>query len=93
MACQAEDRRSAGREGRDQGQYYRRMRTRLGAAKAITAAAHKLARIVFHLLTTKHPYDESAFTQQELQNHQRIQQKLRQQAQKYGFQLVPTTVT
>jgi hypothetical protein len=31
------------------------MRTRLGAPKAITAAAHKLARIVFHLLTTKHP--------------------------------------
>jgi len=34
------------------GQYYRRMRARLGAPKAITAAAHKLARIVFHLLTT-----------------------------------------
>jgi hypothetical protein len=58
------------------GQHYRRMRTRLGAPKAITAAAHKLARIVFHLLTTP-PYDESVFAQQEFQNHQHIQQKLR----------------
>jgi hypothetical protein len=28
---------------------------------AITAAAHKLARIIFHLLTTRHGYDESIF--------------------------------
>jgi transposase len=70
------------------GQYYRRMRAKLGAPKAITAAAHKLARILFHLLATRHPYDESVFAQQEIQNNQRIQQKLAQQARKYGFQLV-----
>jgi hypothetical protein len=29
------------------GVFYRRMRTRLGAPKAVTAAAHKLARIIF----------------------------------------------
>jgi len=28
--------------------------------KAITATAHKLARIVYHLLTTRQPYEESA---------------------------------
>jgi transposase len=30
------------------GDFYRRMRAKLGAPKAITAAAHKLARVVFH---------------------------------------------
>src|SRR6266568_7994366 len=34
------------------GEFYRWMRTKLGAPKAITAAAHKLARIVYRLLTT-----------------------------------------
>ncbi len=41
------------------GQYYRRMRAKLGAPKAITASAHKLARIVFHMLTNRHAYDET----------------------------------
>ncbi len=73
------------------GQYYRRMRAKLGAPKAITAAAHKLARILFHLLTTSQPYDESVFAQQEIQNNQRMQKKLQQQAKSYGFQLVEIT--
>jgi len=34
------------------GDFYRRMRGKLGAPEAITAAAHKLARIIFHLITT-----------------------------------------
>jgi transposase len=70
------------------GHYYRRMRAKLGAPKAITAAAHKLARILFHLLTARKPYDESVFAQQETQNQQRMQQKLIHQARKYGLQLV-----
>jgi hypothetical protein len=37
---------------------FRRMRAKLGSPKAITAAAHQLARIVFHILTTRQPYDE-----------------------------------
>ncbi len=38
------------------GDFYRRMRARLGAPKAITATAHKLARIVYHLLKTGEAY-------------------------------------
>lgn len=41
------------------GDFYRRMRAKLGAPKAITAAAHKLARIIFHLVTTRQEFDES----------------------------------
>ena len=43
------------------GDYYRKMRARLGPAAANTATAHKLARIVYHLLTTGETYDESVF--------------------------------
>jgi hypothetical protein len=32
------------------GHYFRRMRAKLGAPKAITAAAHKIARIVYLML-------------------------------------------
>ena len=39
------------------GAYFRRMRAKLGAPKAITATAHKLARILYHhLLTTREPW-------------------------------------
>ena len=41
------------------GAYFRRMRAKLSAPQAITATAHKLARIVYDLLTTHEPYAES----------------------------------
>ena len=47
------------------GEFYRRMQARLGASKAITATAHKLARIVYHLLRPGQAYDESCFTRSE----------------------------
>ncbi len=71
------------------GEFYRRLRARLGAPKAITAAAHKLARIFYHLVTTKQPYDESIFTQQEALYRKRREKRLRAQARQLGFQLVP----
>jgi transposase len=70
------------------GTYYRKMRTRLGAPKAITAAAHKLARIIFHLLTTQTPYDESIFAQEEQRHRARMENRLRHQASQFGYQLV-----
>jgi hypothetical protein len=69
------------------GQYYRRMRAKLGGPKAITATAHKLARIVYHLLTTGQAYDETVFAQQEAQNKQRNESRLRHQARKLSFEL------
>ena len=61
---------------------------RLGALKTITAAAHKLARINFHMLATGQACDETIFAQQEVQSNQRMQWRLRRQAKQYGFQLV-----
>jgi transposase len=71
------------------GAYYRRMRARLGAPQAITAAAHKLARIVYHLISTRTAYDESVFAQEEQKQTIRHQHRLHKQALALGFQLVP----
>jgi hypothetical protein len=43
------------------GEFFRRMRAKLGTAQAITATAHKIARILYHVLLSKEPYTESIF--------------------------------
>jgi hypothetical protein len=53
------------------GSFNRRLRAKLGAPKAIPAAAHKLARIFFHLVTGKQPYDASVFAHQEAAHRNR----------------------
>src|SRR5215472_3087584 len=70
------------------GSYYRRMRTRLGTPKAITAAAHKLARVMYHLLTTRQSYEESGFARCEALHQQRLEHRIRRQARDLGFDLV-----
>jgi transposase len=71
------------------GDYYRRMKARLGAPAAITAAAHKLARIIHHLIKHRCPYDASAFAKQEELHRLRREKHLRKQATLFGFQLTP----
>jgi transposase len=70
------------------GHFYRRMRTKLGAPKAITATAHKLARIIYHMVTTGHAYDETICAQNEAQNRKRMEARLRKQARELGLQVV-----
>ena len=74
------------------GGYYRRMRAKLGGPKAITATAHKLSRVVYHLIKTGQPYDESIFRKHEEHHLDRVQQRLHAQAAALGFRLVPATV-
>jgi transposase len=71
------------------GNFYRRMRAKLGAPKAITATAHRLARIIFHLVTTQQEYNETHLAEDQLRHEQRQQGKLRAKAKALGFQLVP----
>ena len=71
------------------GDFYRRMRAKLGAPKAITAAAHKLARILFHLITTGQEFDDSRFAADQLRYQKREEIKLRGKAKAVGFKLVP----
>ena len=71
------------------GDFYRRMRAKLGAPKAITAAAHKLARIIFHLVTTRQDFDDSRFAADQLRYEKQQEAKLRARAKALGFQLIP----
>ena len=73
------------------GFYFRRMKARLGSPMAITATAHKLARIVYHMLKTRQPYDETVFARNEVLHKQRLENRLRRQAQTLGFELVAVT--
>jgi transposase len=70
------------------GDFYRRMRAKLGAPKAITAAAHKLARIIFHLISTRQEFDDSHFAADQLRSQQRQEIKLRAKAKSLGFELI-----
>jgi transposase len=71
------------------GDYFRRMKSRLGTPKAMTAAAHKLARIVYHMITTHQEYDTTVFQELERRVQDRKRMKLRAQARALGFELVP----
>ena len=71
------------------GDYFRRMKARMGAPKAMTATAHKLARIVYHMVTTQQEYDATVFQQQEQRRRLQKSARLHAQARKLGFHLVP----
>jgi len=75
------------------GHYYRRMRAKLGAPKAITATAHKLARVLYHLLTAGQSYEESVFAERETQHQQRSLFKLHARARALGYQLIPVAAS
>lgn len=71
------------------GDYYRRMRAKLGAAEGLVATAHKLARVVYAVMTTRRPYDPSLHEHALEQTRRRRTQKLHSLAKQLGFQLVP----
>jgi len=71
------------------GDKYRRLRTRLGAPKAITAMAHQLARILWTLITRQVPFDLSVFAHQQKLNEHRRLKHLVANARQMGYQLTP----
>jgi transposase len=73
------------------GEFFRRITRKLGKPQAITAAAHKLARIVYHLLSTKEAYNETVFHRCDEEVLRRAQFRLRRQAAQLGFQIIPPT--
>jgi len=71
------------------GHFYRRIRARAGAPKAITATARKLACLIYSLIKHKKPYVEPDLLKYlEKFQKQRVA-NLARQAQTLGFQLVP----
>jgi transposase len=73
------------------GAFYRRLRHRAGAPKAITATAHKLARIFYRLWRTGEDYVDLGVDAYEQQYQQRVLKNLKQRAKQMGFDLVPET--
>ena len=73
------------------GEFFRRMRSKLGTAQAITATAHKIARVLYHVLLTKEPYTETVFHRCDEHLRRRAEMRLRKQAALLGFQIVPNT--
>ncbi len=70
------------------GDCFRRWKARLGTPKAITAMAHKLARILWHLLKYQELYDPAVWAKAEEKNRQKKIKRLQKHAASLGFQLV-----
>lgn len=75
------------------GAFYRRLRTKLGAPKAITATAHKLARLFYSMLSTKKSFVDIGQDAYERQYQARRLKGLTRAAKQLGFQLVPCEAT
>jgi len=75
------------------GGYFRRMRARLGPPKAITATAHKLARIFFRLWKNGGAYHDLGAHYYEQKYKERILKNMKRRAKQLGFEitLIPLT--
>lgn len=84
---------SAGKSQSALGAFYRRLRARLGAPKAITATAHKIARIFYHLWTAGEGYVDPGAAYYEQRYRERTLKHLQKRAQDLGMELVACAAT
>ena len=70
------------------GGFYRRMKARLGPAAAVTATAHKLARIIYRLIKHGEAYVRAGLEDYEKKFQARKLRALEKTAQLMGFELV-----
>jgi transposase len=80
---------SAARSQTAIGEFYRRMKSRHGPEKSITAVAHRLARIIYHMVKTGEAYDESVFARAQDKLRRNLEARLRANPKRLGFDLVP----
>jgi len=74
------------------GAYFRRMAARVGKAQAVTATAHKLARLIYSMLRNGTEYVDAGQEYYERQYKERVVRNLTQRAKAMGFELVPIPV-
>ena len=72
------------------GAYFRRMCARMDKPKAVTAAAHKLARLIYSMLTKGEEYTDQGQAYYEERYRQRVLHNLNRRAQQLGMTLVAT---
>jgi transposase len=70
------------------GNWFRRMKAKLGPDGATTAAAHKLARVLYAMVRDRRPFEPSKLGNPELQRMRR-ENALRKNAKALGFILQP----
>jgi len=70
------------------GAQYRRKRTKLGAPKAITAMAHKLAKLIYAMIRHGQAYVDYGQQKEEQHHIERTKRHLIRQAKKIGYELL-----
>jgi transposase len=75
------------------GAFYRRLCARMDKPRANTAVAHKLARLVYFMLTRGEAFVDQGQQRYEEQQRQRSIAALKRRAAALGFELNPTTAT
>lgn len=70
------------------GAYFRRMCARMDKPKAVTAAAHKLARLIYTMLTKGEEYTDQGQDYYEERYRERVLRQLSLRAEKMGMKLV-----
>jgi hypothetical protein len=71
------------------GAYFRRMCSRMDKPKAVTAAAHKLARLIYFMLTKGEEYTDQGQDYYEERYRERVVRQLTQRVAKLGLRIVP----
>lgn len=74
------------------GAYLRRQKARLGAPKAITATAHKLARLIYSMLKHGTEYVDAGQDYYEQRYRTRVVENFKKRALELGFTLVKTPI-
>jgi transposase len=69
------------------GAYLRRQRARLGAPKAVTATAHKLARVVYHLVRYGAAYVRKTEDEYAEQVRARVERAFHRRAKELGYEV------
>ena len=73
------------------GVFYRRIKSRIGGQGAVTATAHKLARLVYRMLKYGQEYVKQSMAEYEAKTKEMLARQLKVKAAKLGFELVPKT--
>ena len=71
------------------GEFFRKKKAYLSVPQAVTAAAHKMARIIYAMLKTKTPYVDMGPEYYNAQHKARQLKKLERQAKEQGYGLAP----
>jgi transposase len=71
------------------GAYFRRMRAKLGPQQAIVATAHKIARVVYHLLKEHEAFEKTSAMEYDQHCQQRELKQLQRKAAQLGYVLTP----